>query len=63
MWRRERIIGLILIYVADIWSGTCQFRIFVSGLISVEDTDAPNWSPGVGIPCGNMGLNRDLVYK
>ena len=33
MWRRERIIGLIPIYVADIWSGTCQFRIFVSGLI------------------------------
>ena len=39
--------------------GPYQFGIFWSVLVSVYDIDAPNWNPGVGMPCGRMGIRRD----
>ena len=48
-------------FVADIWSGPCRFGIFGSVSISVEDIDVPDQSPGEGVPCGRLGLIRDLM--
>ena len=39
----------------------CRFRIFGSGFMSVENIDAPNKSPGEGMPFGSTGICRDLV--
>ena len=35
--------------------GPCRFRIFGSGLISVEDVDSPIEVPGRDMPCGYVG--------
>ena len=37
---------------------TCQFGVFGSVLMPVEDIDAPDRSPGVGMPCGRLGVCR-----
>ena len=42
---------------------TCWFRIFGSGLISVEDIDAPDRSSGAVMPCGRLGLCREPVDR